>query len=623
MKPLSQSGSRLVGTPNGTSEDAPDSSVLEMRPIRNDAFAAGEVIAEKYVVERVIGTGGVGIVLAAKHRELDETVAIKFLRPEVQAKREIVDRFAREAKAAVRIKSEYAARVYDVGIVAGRGPYLVMEYLEGKDIADVLNEGGRFTIKRAVEYVMQTCEALACAHAAGIIHRDIKPENLFLARRADGTELIKVLDFGISKSALTGSVFDRDVSLVKTQDLMGSPLYMSPEQVRSTGTVDHRTDIWSLGVVLYELITGRVPFDGKTITKICAAVLEQDPPPLNTYVPDPPAGLQEVLDRCLQKDRAKRFQNVAELAIALLPFAPSLARVFAERTSGILRASGQPAPIALKMESSMPPPSGSAGVVSVPTPAALPTISTHPRIGAATTDPEALGAIAREAQKTRRVVIAASVLVLALVGVTTLFILRRAAAPVGAVSAQAVPGPLLHQVSIESDPIGARVEWQGRLVGETPVDVQLPPGVHALHIAKDGYTPENLTVTVAADDSETRSSRVTLRRLSPTPNTPQAGPTAPQAAAAPRALPGPAAPNGPPPVVGRPLGHPGRPPLPTPVAVAPPTTSAAPPPPPPAPSPGPTATTTSTAPTRVKLLDDNNRVRILDDKKDSPVPLVQ
>jgi serine/threonine-protein kinase len=599
MKPVSRSGERAAVGATSPSDKAPDSAVLEMRPpIRADAFASGEVIGGKYVIDRVIGTGGVGVVLAAKHKELEEIVAIKFLRPEVQMKREIVERFAREAKAAVRIKSEYAARVYDVGVVAGRGPYLVMEYLEGKDLADVLGELGPLPVKRAVEYVMQACEALACAHAAGIIHRDIKPENLFLARRADGTELIKVLDFGISKTALTGSVFENEPE-VTTQDLMGSPLYMSPEQIRSTGTVDHRSDIWSLGVVLYELVTGRVPFDGKSITEICAVVLEKEPAPLSTYMKEPPIGLQEVVDRCLQKDRAKRFQNVAELAIALLPFAPTVARVFAERASGILRAAGQPAPVAVRMQSSMPPPSARSGQIApLPTPPSVPVLSLTPppRSDAAKTDPEAFDAIAREARKTRRIVMGACLAVVCALGLAAAFFLRRPQ-PAPAASAPAPAAPVLRPVAIESDPVGARVEWQGKLAGETPLDLQLPPGVHTLHMTKDGYVAEDLAVTVAAGDTDTHLSRVVLKKVPPPP--------APSSSAL-------ANPWGRPALTPSARPHPKPQPLATTsgLAVAP---SVPPVPPPAATTAAPTSATTA-APPRVKLLDDNNRVRILDEK---------
>ena len=487
-------------------------------PLRTDPIAVGELIGGKYVVECIIGMGGVGIVLRARHRELDELVAVKLLLPEVQHRDDIVRRFAREAKAAVRIKSEYAARVFDVGVAPGRGPYLVMEHLAGRDLGTVLVESGPVPVKRAVEYVMQAAEALAVAHACGIVHRDVKPENLFLARRADGSEIVKVLDFGISKAALTGSVFGGDAQPLKTQDLMGTPLYMSPKQIRCTATVDHRTDIWSLGVVLYELITGVMPFHGDAVTEICARVLEASPPPLASHLRDVPDGLQAVLDRCFQKDPAKRFQNVAELAISLLPFAPALARVLAERTSTIMRAAGHEVPVSMRFNSSGPPPPslGSVSTLPIPSAPAVPSFSHAPERPSqlSMTNPEALDAIARDARSTRRVVLGASIVVLALAGGAAAYVLKMSrAVPAAAAAPAAAPAIATRAVALESDPAGARVALEGRLLGETPLTVQLPVGSHAVEVAKAGFSPETLSVTVAGGETEVRRFRITLKPL--------------------------------------------------------------------------------------------------------------
>jgi serine/threonine-protein kinase len=203
-------------------------------------FSPGDVIAGKYEIIELIGSGGVGYVVSARHRELDEMVALKFLREESLVNEQVVERFAREARAAARIKSEHIARVFDVGSLPNGAPFIVMEYLHGQDLADVLRERGRVPIKVVVEYLLQACEALAAAHALGIVHRDIKPENLFLARQGEGVEIIKVLDFGISKSALTsGQASGR--KFAKTTMPMGTPAYMSPEQIRATGEVKRKT----------------------------------------------------------------------------------------------------------------------------------------------------------------------------------------------------------------------------------------------------------------------------------------------------------------------------------------------------------------------------------------------
>jgi serine/threonine-protein kinase len=306
----------------------------------NMPFQPGDVVAGKYEINDLIGTGGMGFVFSATHVELGEKVALKFLRPECTTNEELVGRFAREARASVKIKSEYVARVFDVGQLPDGAPFIVMEYLEGKDLFEVVREQGPLPIKVAVEYVMQACEALAVAHASGVVHRDIKPENLFLTQRAQGMDIVKVLDFGISKVALTGSAFEHKMPLVQTMMPMGSPVYMSPEQIRASKDIDARTDIWSLGCVLYELLTGTAAFDAPSLTQLSATILEQSAPPLRAMCPNAPLELEAIILRCLEKDPARRFHDVGELAIALYPFAPRRARISAERCCYVLKNAG-------------------------------------------------------------------------------------------------------------------------------------------------------------------------------------------------------------------------------------------------------------------------------------------
>jgi serine/threonine-protein kinase len=343
------SSPRALRSPGGRAASGP-SPTTPGRP----AVEPGDVIGEKYRIDALIGQGGVGDVFQAQHLELDERVAIKFLKTESMSDKSVVARFVREAKAAVSIKSEYVASVFDVGVLQTGAPYMVMEYLEGKDLGDILAERSVLSVKEAVEYAMQTCEALAVAHSKGIIHRDIKPENLFVTSRGHGN-IIKVLDFGISKAALTGSIFGGQLPTVKTQSLMGTPLYMAPEQVRSTHAIDQRSDIWSLGMVLYELLTGSPAFQASSITELCAAILESEVAPLAMHRPEVPAGLAQVVHRCLEKDPKRRFQNVAELAIALMPFGPKRARISAERSSSVMHAAGM-VPERYALPSSYPPP---------------------------------------------------------------------------------------------------------------------------------------------------------------------------------------------------------------------------------------------------------------------------
>jgi serine/threonine protein kinase len=291
--------------------------------------AEGELLAGKYRVERVIGRGGMGVVFAAWHLELDQYVALKFLLTELAERGEAAARFRREARAAAKIKSEHVARVLDVGNFDGSVPYIVMEMLEGCDLAEELRSRGPLPVQETVDYLLQALEAVAEAHSLGIVHRDLKPENLFLSRRSDGSRSVKVLDFGISKLMVLGSPNER--SLTQTSSIMGSPLYMSPEQMRAPRDVDGRSDIWSLGAIFYELLSGRPPFIADTIPQLCAMLVEATPTPLRELRPDVPEELERVVSRCLEKPLALRWASIGELARALLPFASSASYAHAER----------------------------------------------------------------------------------------------------------------------------------------------------------------------------------------------------------------------------------------------------------------------------------------------------
>jgi serine/threonine-protein kinase len=296
----------------------------------------GEIIARKYQVESILGSGGVGVVVAARHVQLGERVALKFLHPEAVSSQTDMARFLREARAAVRLKNEHVARVIDVGTLENGCPYIVMEFLTGTDLGALLEQVESVPPADAADYVLQACEAVAEAHALGIVHRDLKPSNLFLTERADGSPLIKVLDFGIAKTMVDAELGVGNQELTKTRTVLGSPMYMSPEQVRNSKSVDPRTDVWSLGIVLYELLSGTVPFDGDTATGVVAAVLSDPPPPLLARKPSLPQGVVYAVERCLQKQREHRFQNVAELAEALAPFAPEHSQLSVARIAGTL-----------------------------------------------------------------------------------------------------------------------------------------------------------------------------------------------------------------------------------------------------------------------------------------------
>jgi serine/threonine-protein kinase len=306
----------------------------------------------KYRVDRILGAGGIGIIVAAHHLQLDERVAIKFLLPDALHSPDVVARFAQEARAAVKIKSEHVVRVIDVGTLPTGSPYMVMEYLDGADLSAILSKRGPMPVDEVVELVLQACEALAEAHAIGIVHRDLKPANLFSIARADGSASVKVLDFGISKVTTPGA----DMGMTKTSAIVGSPLYMSPEQMRSAKSVDPRTDIWSLGAILYELLSGHPPFTGESLPELCVNIMNTAPAPLHTLRADLPPRLEAVILRCLEKDRQNRYANVAELAVALAEFAPRQAKNSVERVAKVIQAAGISSSHFHLPEGSIPPP---------------------------------------------------------------------------------------------------------------------------------------------------------------------------------------------------------------------------------------------------------------------------
>jgi eukaryotic-like serine/threonine-protein kinase len=300
------------------------------------AIEAGQLLGGKYKILRTLGEGGMGVVLAAEDIRLERTVAIKLLRTELASHQEAAERFVREARAAVKIQSEHVARVLDVDLTPDQTPMMVMEYLEGQDLEHAINERPPLAVQDVALWVIQACDAIAEAHAQRIVHRDLKPANIFLARQPGGGESVKVLDFGISKRATVGG----DLSLTRTSALMGSPLYMSPEQMRSTRDVDTRTDIWALGAILHEALCGRPPFEGETITQLSANVLLEEPTRLDALRPDLPEGLADVVWRALRKNPAERFAHVGELALALLPFAQRGAATNIERIRRVLLGAG-------------------------------------------------------------------------------------------------------------------------------------------------------------------------------------------------------------------------------------------------------------------------------------------
>jgi serine/threonine-protein kinase len=293
------------------SQDGPPSE-------RENLPKAGDVVAGKYRIEKVLGRGGMGTVFAARHDDLDQTVAIKMLH---SAAPTAAARFQREAKISAHLLSEHVARVFDLGTSDGV-PFLVMEYLAGEDLSSVIARGS-VKPELAVEYAQQICAALTEAHAAGIIHRDLKPSNVFAVQRTDGGCCLKILDFGVSKRLLAGKE-EQSHDLTNAHAVLGSPAYMSPEQLRQSKGVDARTDIWSLGVLLYELLTTKRPFQAWSLAGLSAAIAADSPKPPSQLNPAVPAALDRVVLRCLSKEPGERFASAAEVAEALRRALPQI-----------------------------------------------------------------------------------------------------------------------------------------------------------------------------------------------------------------------------------------------------------------------------------------------------------
>ena len=292
-----------------TSKEVADS--LPLKP--------GMVVSGKYRIEEMIAAGGMGAVLLAHHEVLDQKVAIKLMRPKLAREKEAGQRFLREARAAARIESDFVARVTDVDMWEDT-PFMVMEYLKGDDLDALIDSEETLTVSDAVDFVMQGLAGLHAAHNIGVIHRDLKPSNLFLVTRSDGRRRVKILDFGISKVLGDDSEGLKAGATTSTEAMLGTPRYMSPEQVSSAKDVDVRTDLWAMGLILYELLTKRYPFEGESAGAILAAILTNDVEPAHSIRRDVPKRLDKVIAKLLAKRREERFASAKHALKALAPF---------------------------------------------------------------------------------------------------------------------------------------------------------------------------------------------------------------------------------------------------------------------------------------------------------------
>jgi len=276
----------------------------------------GSTIAGKYTLERVLGRGGMAVVYEATHIKLRQTVAIKLLLPAVCDLPDTVKRFEREARAAVQLRGPNVTRVLDVDATTSGLPFMVMEFLDGHDLSEEMQKRGQIPVDEAVGFVLQACSAMFEAHQLGIIHRDLKPSNLFVCEAQGGGRILKVLDFGIVK-------FDSgDTTVTRAETVLGTPAYMSPEQIKSAMEVDARTDIWSLGVILYELLACELPFEGASAPAMSGSILNDPPKALKPRRPDAPDGLIAAVVRALAKEPFSRWEDVKAFAEAIAPYGP-------------------------------------------------------------------------------------------------------------------------------------------------------------------------------------------------------------------------------------------------------------------------------------------------------------
>ena len=304
----------------------------------------GTRVAGRYIVEEVLGQGGMGCVVAATYPELEQRVAVKFMWPELCANTSLATRFVREARLAAKITSPHLVRVFDVGRLDNGTPYLVMERLDGNDLGQEVDTKGFLAFDVIVDFALQTLQGLAEIHARHVVHRDLKPANLFLAREGGG-RIVKLLDFGISKE----NQANKPASGLTTESILGTPHYMAPEQVKDSRDVDARTDIWSMGVILYELFTGKMPFSGDATSfgEVFGRILFTDPAAPRTHRPELPEALEAIVMECLKRERSERFADVGELAIALAPFGRPEIR---HRADGVARVLATDAPLATASE---------------------------------------------------------------------------------------------------------------------------------------------------------------------------------------------------------------------------------------------------------------------------------
>jgi serine/threonine-protein kinase len=499
----------------------PDSGAVSSADSGADSSAAptprtvgllpGSILASRYRVERFVDEGGAAQIFEATNLELDERVALKLAHPIYRSSPDLIARFRGEARALARIRSEHVARVFDVVTTDAGDLVMVMELLEGENLETILHRRALPPLIDAIGWVLEACSGLAVAHANGIVHRDIKPANIFIANVFGGGRVVKVLDFGISRLALSGqkkSSISGPQALVK---LLGTPDYMAPEQVLSSKAADPRIDIWSLGVVLFELLTNERPFAGATIEKLCAQVVQGKAPDVRSRRPDIDPELAGIVNRCLRKDPNDRFPSVADLAVALLPFGPRKHEISVDQTIGVLKAAGLttidfPMVLSLRaptVDSSRPAraqePSSTAPAASATSVERAASIAPASDASSNTTAlPPTAGTMPPSSpnRSSRNFVVGGVALLLAAAaGAYAMGLFRHAEPPATAATASVL-------ARFDTDPSGATIEVDGAFGGMSPASLNLLPGRHLLTITKPGFDKLSTVVDVTPKSAD-------------------------------------------------------------------------------------------------------------------------
>jgi eukaryotic-like serine/threonine-protein kinase len=415
-------------------------------------FYAGKTLAGRYRIERRLGAGGMGVVYLAEHVGLEKRVAVKIMIGDFHDRSEVIGRFVQEAKAASKIGHENIVDITDSGETDEGAPFFVMEYLEGRDLGELLKASGKLPLRRVERIINQVCRGLAATHDKGIVHRDLKPENIFVCERTSRPDLVKLLDFGLAK---VSSIDGAKGKLTHSGMVMGTAAYMSPEQA-SAGPIDHRTDIYSAGCLLYEMLSGQVPFEADSYMSMLKRHVFDSPAPLRTRAPDVPAAVEAVVMRALAKAPADRFQSMKELALA---FAKAVGQDPAQAWDGqeaYATRSGAPLP----------------------------------------------SSVGEEPARNRRGGVVVAGLGVILVGVALLFAWPKKpstptpSAPIVTPAAPSPPVVRPSHVTISSTPAGAEVFRGAERLGTTPVVLDLLPseGRVEVRIEKEGHEPSALTV---------------------------------------------------------------------------------------------------------------------------------